>query len=143
MNDLMNREPSLLAAILLNPTDMGNRFVYADWLADRSQQPELASILRDESYTTSRSQSLVTIADDYDWKNVFAEEYNGNCTTEVDAAPPGDPSVSVSEVKLADINKIVYCLDGERDEGEWHGIFEMNDGRWLFATGSCDFTGWD
>lgn len=38
--------------------------------------------------------------------------------------------------------EIYACVMGENDESEWHWIFSV-DGKFYYAHGGCDYTGWD
>lgn len=38
--------------------------------------------------------------------------------------------------------RLYACVMGENDEASWYWIFK-HDGKFYFATGGCDYTGWD
>lgn len=82
------------------------------------------------------------IRNDYDWKEVFGEGGGGNTTKETEAAPPGSP-VDITPPNISDIAEIIAAVNGENDGDEWIGLFRLNDGRYLVASGTCDYTGWD
>lgn len=51
---------------------------------------------------------------------------------------------------VEEIAKVCAVIEGERDEASWHWILLLNDapgrdvsGRYVYLTGSCDYTGWD
>jgi len=44
---------------------------------------------------------------------------------------------------LLDIERVLAVVDGEHDESAWHWIIKLVDGRYVYMTGSCDYTGWD
>ena len=78
--------------------------------------------------------------DNYDWSEVFGEGSGGNTdkATESVGDCPADPPPM-----REDVVEILAMHDGENDVDNWHGVFRLRDGRWLFATGGCDYTGWD
>ncbi len=43
----------------------------------------------------------------------------------------------------SDVARIVAISTGEKDELDWIGVFQLNDGRFGFVRAGCDFTGWD
>lgn len=44
---------------------------------------------------------------------------------------------------LADVRKVLAVVEGEADERDWHWIAALHDGRYVYLTGGCDYTGWD
>lgn len=85
--------------------------------------------------------TLEQLQDDGDWAQVFADENYGNVDKTMHAAPPTS-SVSLATVTRADVAEIIAAVNGERDGSEWSGLFLLKDGRYLAASGSCDYTGW-
>lgn len=45
--------------------------------------------------------------------------------------------------RLKDIDVIVAEVCGENDGYPWYWILQMKDGSFSWATGGCDYTGWD
>lgn len=86
--------------------------------------------------------TLEELLDDYDWAQVFADENAGNVDSAVEPAPPGS-SVSTAEVSRTDVAEIIAAVNGENDGADWLGLFLLKDGRYLVASGGCDYTGWD
>jgi hypothetical protein len=43
---------------------------------------------------------------------------------------------------ITDIAKVVVSVDGENDEDNWTGVFELQDGRFCYLDAGCDYTGW-
>lgn len=43
---------------------------------------------------------------------------------------------------LKDIVNVLAQVPGEADQLDWHWIVEMKDGRFLYVTGGCDYSGW-
>jgi len=43
----------------------------------------------------------------------------------------------------ADIKKILAVIEGVRDEYNWSWIIELKNGKFVYMTGGCDYTGWD
>jgi hypothetical protein len=41
------------------------------------------------------------------------------------------------------ITKILAVHDGKNDEEEWVWILELNNGKYAFLKGGCDYSGWD
>lgn len=41
------------------------------------------------------------------------------------------------------IEKVLARIDGENDGPEWHWLLKLKDGRFAYAFGGCDYTGWD
>lgn len=80
---------------------------------------------------------------DHDWLEVFGEEGNyGNTSDKTDECPPG-AGVDRTPPKRTDVAEIIAAVNGERDEKSWVGVFRLRDGRFLAASGGCDYTGWD
>src|SRR6478735_8794661 len=79
----------------------------------------------------------------WDWGEVFGEGSGGNCDQQTDPCPPTDTAVSTAPPRRTDVAEIIAAVNGENDESEWLGVFRLNDGRFLLASGSCDYTGWD
>lgn len=44
---------------------------------------------------------------------------------------------------VGDIKMVHAVVEGEHDERDWYWIIELRDGRYVYLTGGCDFTGWD
>src|SRR4051812_23005590 len=86
--------------------------------------------------------TLEQLRADYDWAEVFGEGNGGNTDGTVEAVPPGS-LVSTSPAIRADVSEVIALVNGENDGAEWIGLFRLSDGRFLVATGSCDYTGWD
>lgn len=42
-----------------------------------------------------------------------------------------------------DIADVLAVWEGEYDGGAWRWVVVLNDGRFVFIWGSCDYTGWD
>ena len=79
---------------------------------------------------------------DYDWAQVFADENAGNVDKSVNVAPPG-ANVGFEPMTRGDVSEIIAAVNGENDEADWLGVFRLKDGRFLVASGGCDYTGWD
>jgi hypothetical protein len=59
---------------------------------------------------------------DYDWEEVFKYALDG--------------------VKREDVAEVVASVDGVNDGAAWSGVFRLKDGRFMFISASCDYTGW-
>lgn len=44
---------------------------------------------------------------------------------------------------VGDIAKVLAVFEGENDGHDWHWILRLNDDRFIYLTGGCDYTGWD
>lgn len=44
---------------------------------------------------------------------------------------------------VADIAKVLAVVEGENDGADWRWVLRLNDGRFVFLQGGCDYTGWD
>lgn len=42
-----------------------------------------------------------------------------------------------------DIAEVLAVWEGANDGGDWRWILKLNDGRFVFLQGGCDYTGWD
>lgn len=41
------------------------------------------------------------------------------------------------------IVSILATIPGENDGPDWHWIVQLDDGRYAYISGGCDYTGWD
>ncbi len=46
-------------------------------------------------------------------------------------------------IVLSDIESVLAEVVGENEELAWHWICMLKDKKFLYATGCCDYTGWD
>lgn len=44
---------------------------------------------------------------------------------------------------VEDIEQVLAVYEGENDSEDWRWILQLNDGRFVFLKGGCDYTGWD
>ena len=80
---------------------------------------------------------------DYNWDVIFDPHYDTKAgTNECDPCPPTS-NVDTSFPSKKDVKKIIAIKNGINDESSWMGVFLLKDGRYLFAGGWCDYTGWD
>ena len=42
-----------------------------------------------------------------------------------------------------DIDRVLAVVVGENDGPNWHWIVRLKDGRHVYCSGGCDYTGWD
>jgi hypothetical protein len=42
-----------------------------------------------------------------------------------------------------DIAEVLAVWQGENDGDDWRWILRLNDGRFVYLKGGCDYTGWD
>ena len=45
--------------------------------------------------------------------------------------------------KLIDIDKVLAVFEGEHDSKEGHWVIRLDDNRYLYLRGGCNYTGWD
>jgi hypothetical protein len=74
-------------------------------------------------YTSEQLALIPEAIRDYDWCEAFAY------------APPG--------VGITDVAEVVASSDGCHDADNWVGVFKLHDGRFLYLSAGCDYTGWD
>lgn len=129
--------------LLSEKDDESARMVFSDWCEERGHV-QLAKRLRDGPVWLRpvKEIDLPQLLEDGDWAQVFADENSGNVSKDVDACPPGS-DVDLTAPGRADVAKILAAVNGENDAKDWEGVFELRDGRYLLATGGCDYTGWD
>ena len=46
-------------------------------------------------------------------------------------------------IKPEGIKRVLAVVEGENDGPEWHWLIELKDSQYAYATGGCDYTGWD
>lgn len=80
------------------------------------------------------------LLDSYDWAEVFGEGSGINTDKSTDAVGDCPPDPAPDRAAVA---AVLASRDGENDESAWMGVFLLKDGRYLYAEGSCDYTGWD
>ena len=86
--------------------------------------------------------TIQELLDSPDWAQIFGEENDGNVDSVVHVVPPGS-SASDAPVLRADVKCIVAMAAAENiDWRHWLGVFLLRDGRYLIASGGCDYTGW-
>lgn len=49
---------------------------------------------------------------------------------------------SVEPFRVDDVAEVIAISDGENDEASCVGAFRLNDGRFVFVSAWCDYTGW-
>lgn len=78
------------------------------------------------------------------WAEVFADLSSGNTSKDnCDSCPPGIKELCTPPPYRTDVVEIIAAVNGQNDEDEWLGVFRLKDGRFLVASGWCDYTGWD
>jgi len=86
--------------------------------------------------------TLDEILSSYDWAEVFADESSGNTDKETSPIPELS-GIDTTPPSRADVAEVMASVEGEQDERDWLGVFRLHDGRFLVASGGCDYTGWD
>lgn len=74
------------------------------------------------------SISLEDLKASYNWENVF----NYACET----------NNKHKNYSRDDVASIITTVEGCNDGDNWVGLFIMNDGKYLYLTAWCDYTGW-
>jgi len=80
--------------------------------------------------------------DDYDWEEVFSEGNGGNCSAIMPRRIPGE-KCSLASFCREDVKEICGLDPGEKDVRDWIIWGILNDGRYFFVCGGCDYMGWD
>jgi len=88
-----------------------------------------------ESIATA-AKAVMDLRESADWKCAFDE---ANRSIEAVEGYRG----SIATFALHDVSRVVAREDGENDERDWLGVFELADGRFVFVAAGCDYTGWD
>lgn len=44
---------------------------------------------------------------------------------------------------VEDVSKVLAVYEGENNGDDWRWVLRLNDGRFAFLQGWCDYTGWD
>lgn len=86
---------------------------------------------------------MLSVLDDRDWAEVFGEGGGGNCTAIKPQRPPHDSTTAISTFGREDVAEIRGLCEGENEGPDWIIWGRLKDGRWFFARGGCDYTGWD
>lgn len=82
--------------------------------------------------------------DSFDWEEVFKYGNPKRCDGGHNHRPEAVPTSLVSEASFSreDVKRIIAMAEGESDDASWLGVFELNDGRFVYLTAWCDYTGW-
>lgn len=86
--------------------------------------------------------TLDDLINDSNWAEVFADKNSGNVDKSTEPLPP-DSDVNTLPASRGDVTEIVAAVNGDNDGPDWVGVFLLKDGRYLVASGGCDYTGWD
>jgi len=92
-------------------------------------------------------ENMLTELNNYDWEAAFGEgpadigrmKVIRRYTIDYSGAAKG----KLKSIRRDDVSKIFHMQDGENDEKDWIGIFELKDGRFISVESFCDYTGWD
>lgn len=76
------------------------------------------------------------LLESYNWEQAFLE-----ANQRIDGVGENPPSTA--QFTREDVVDILHSDEGENDGAPWVGVFRLNDGRFLFVTAGCDYTGWD
>ena len=78
--------------------------------------------------------------DDYGWPDVFCE--TGNNDQVIEPAYPGT-TCSLEGFNRDNVIAVLGIKEGENDYNHWMIAVALDDGRFAFCDGWCDYTGWD
>ena len=83
------------------------------------------------------TMTVAEVKESWDWQAAF------DCAAR-DGVPRGvlGYSGSLAPVALDDLEEAIAISNGENDETSWIGAFLLKDGRYLFLSAWCDYTGW-
>lgn len=76
--------------------------------------------------------TLDGMREDYDWRHAVDEAF-GRGFSWSGAVPP----------EFALFGEVVAASAGANDEESWIAVFRLHDGRYVFISAWCDYTGWD
>jgi hypothetical protein len=82
-------------------------------------------------------KTLEEIKTDYDWVEAFKATPGGTVRGVLGYGG------SLAAVDIGDVVDVVATSEGVNDETSWIGAFLLKDGRHLFLSAWCDYTGWD
>ena len=66
--------------------------------------------------------------------NTRVDDYN------LSAACENNPQAGLNFDEVAEI---IHCVEGEQDAAPWYWFLQLIDGTFAYASGGCDYTGWD
>ena len=49
---------------------------------------------------------------------------------------------SLAPFGVSDVAEVIATAEGEKDGDSWVGAFRLTDGRFVFVSAWCDYTGW-
>ena len=88
--------------------------------------------------------TLSEMKDDYDWQEAWAYASGKSKSGRYDSPTRVEGyKGSSAAATIDDVAEIIATDNGENDGQDWVGVFKLKDGRYLFLTAGCDYTGWD
>lgn len=75
------------------------------------------------------------LRNDYDWQQAF--EYASK------PQPCVGSTCALTSCSIDDVVDVIASDDGENDGAPWVGLFLLRDGRYLFLSAGCSYSGWD
>lgn len=75
----------------------------------------------------------------------FSKNYNWRCAVKEASSEPDPIPGYIGNCKwgMDDIESIPYSSEGENEGPCWLAILYLEDGRYVFMSAGCDYTGWD
>ena len=73
----------------------------------------------------------------YNWVQAF-EASNSSIEPVV-----GSGTVSLKDFTIDNVVEVIATREGENDDHPWLAVVRLEDGRYVFLTAWCDYTGWD
>lgn len=78
--------------------------------------------------------AILARINDSDWEEAFSISHPPQ--------PTEGYKGSLAPFSREDVAKVIAAEDGENDGDHWEGVFRLKDGRFVFVTAWCDYTGW-
>lgn len=80
--------------------------------------------------------------DTWDWQAIFGFIESDGVRQVLSDGTSSAPEKSLVFTR-DDVVEITAMVEGENDGPSWIGVFKLANGRYAFAEGGCDYTGWD
>lgn len=72
----------------------------------------------------------------YNWPSAF----DVACGDRIEAVPPG-AVVDLSPFTVSDVDKVIWCEEGENEGANWRAVVLLKDGRYATVNAGCDYSG--
>ena len=88
------------------------------------------------------TMTLETFKEAYDWGGCY-DRQEGAVYEAAKRPDPVPGFTGAAAWALDDVEEVVAADAGENDERDWVAVLRLTDGRFVFMSAGCDFTGWD